>query len=70
MVIGSELILSDVDSINSIVYINRILVEVLDGRQVERLYFSNTSGGSGMYGEDSGSRLQPAISNNSSVILL
>ena len=70
MVIGSELILSDVDSSNSIVYIDRILVEVIDGSQVERLYFTNISGDSGMYGENPGSLLQPVMNNNSSVILL
>ena len=70
MVIGSELILSDVDSSNSIVYIDRILVEVLDGSDVERLYFANTSEGSGMYGEVPGSLLQLVINNNSSVTLL
>lgn len=48
--IGSQLILEDIDSNNSMVYIDRVYVEVLNGTSAERLYFSN-----GMFVEDSGS---------------
>ena len=74
--VGSPLILTDVDSTNSIVYIDRVLVEVVDGSPVERLSFTSSvspSEGSGVVGEgsssDSGGLLQPTV-NNSLVILI
>lgn len=37
--IGSQLILADVDSNNSIVYVDRVYIEVVDGTSAERLFF-------------------------------
>lgn len=48
--IGSQLVLADVDSNNSVVYIDRVYIEVLNGTSAEKLYFAN-----GMFGEDLGS---------------
>ena len=59
--IGSGLVLSDVDSNNSMVYIDRILIEVVDGSPVERLYFADASSGNG---EDS-DWLEPTMSSSS-----
>ena len=46
--IGSQLILADVDSNNSVVYVDRVYIEVLDGTSAERLYFADD-----MLGNDS-----------------
>ena len=39
--VGSQLVLTDVDSNNSVVYVDRVYIEVLDGTPAERLYFAN-----------------------------
>ena len=40
--IGGGLMLMDDDSVNSQVYVDRVVVEISDGSSVERLYFSET----------------------------
>jgi hypothetical protein len=39
--VGSQLVLADIDSNNSVVYVDRVYIEVLDGTSAERLYFAN-----------------------------
>ena len=39
--IGSQLVLTDVDSSNSLVYVDRIYIKVVDGTSAERLSFDN-----------------------------
>ncbi len=39
--IGSQLVLTDVDSNNSVVYVDRVYIEVLGGTSAERLYFAD-----------------------------
>ena len=39
--VGSQLVLADVDSNNSVVYVDRVYIEVLDGTPAERLYFAD-----------------------------
>lgn len=41
--IGSQLILADGDSNNSLVYVNRVYIEVVDGTSAERLFFDDAS---------------------------
>ena len=53
--IGSQLVLTDVDSANSIVNISRVLVEVVNGSPAEMLSFATADDGdSGFFGEGSG----------------
>ena len=40
--VGSQLVLADVDSNNSVVYVDRVYIEVLDGTSAERLYFNDS----------------------------
>ena len=46
--IGSQLVLADVDSNNSMVYMDRVYIEVLNGTSAERLYFADD-----LFGNDS-----------------
>ena len=39
--VGSQLVLADADSNNSVVYVDRVYIEVLDGTPAERLYFTD-----------------------------
>ena len=40
--VGSQLVLADVDSNNSVVYVDRVYIEVLNGTPAERLYFNDS----------------------------
>ena len=39
--IGSQLILTDVDSSNSLVYVDHVYIEVVGGTSAERLFFDD-----------------------------
>ena len=65
--IGSQLVLTDADSNNSIVFIDRVYVEVLGGASSERLYFESST--DDMFGEGSGSDGDSLIMQPNSTVI-